>query len=413
MRYPEFVCLISGSFLLTCALLIQQIALAYELYLVTHDPLSLGLIGLAEAVPFITLALFGGYVADRFDKRRILQLSLLAMMAASAALALITWSPLRAQMSQTAWLWGVYLLIGVLGFARGFYSPAMSSLRPFLVPREIYGNSASWSATFWQSAAISGPVMGGFCYAWFGLVGSLVVVIVLIGSVQILLQFVRPRPVIADPDNTGNVWQSLREGMQYVRRTPMILYAISLDMLTVLFGGVIAILPIFAEDILMVGPEGLGALRAAPAVGALATIILTAYFPPLKNAWRNMLLAVLGFGAATLVFAVSPWWWLSLAALAATGAFDSISVVVRNTILQVMPPDHLRGRVQAVNSIFISTSNEIGAFESGLAAKIMGTIPSVIFGGVVTVGVTADIWRRSKALLNVDLRDGHGSPPQP
>jgi MFS family permease len=385
--------------------MIQQIALAYELYLVTRDPLSLGLIGLAEAVPFIALALFGGHVADRFDKRLIMQLALVVMLAASAVLALIAWTPLRAQLSQMQWLLLVYAMIGVLGFARGFYSPAMASLRPFLVPRAIYGNSATWSGTFWQAAAILGPLAGGLAYALLGLAGSLIVVMVLIVAVQLLLLRIRPRPVVLDPQGMMSVWSSLREGLVYVRRTPIILYAITLDMLTVLFGGVVAILPIFAEDILMVGPEGLGVLRAAPAIGALLTIIACTYWPPLQNAWRNMLLAVLGFGIATLVFAVSEWWWLSIAALFLTGAFDSVSVVIRNTIMQVTPPDHLRGRVQSVNSIFISASNEIGAFESGLAARLMGTVPSVIFGGVVTIGIVGDVWRRSKALLKVNLTD--------
>ncbi|MES0873090.1 MFS transporter [Sinimarinibacterium thermocellulolyticum] len=406
LRYPEFVALLVGSFLLTAALMIQQIALAYELYRVTRDPLALGLIGLAEAVPFIALALFGGHVADRFDKRRIMQLALLVMLVASAVLALIAWTPMRERLSQTAWLWLVYAMIGVLGFARGFYSPAMAALRPFLVPRAIYGNSATWSGTFWQAAAILGPVAGGLAYAAFGLAGSLIAVMALIVSVQLLLLRIEPRPVSPDPVGVQTVWASLREGLGYVRRTPIILYAITLDMLTVLFGGVVAILPIFAEDILEVGPEGLGILRAAPAVGALLTIITCTYWPPLEKAWRNLLLAVLGFGLATLVFAVSELWWLSIAALFLTGAFDSISVVIRNTILQTTPPDHLRGRVQAVNSIFISASNEIGAFESGLAARLMGTVPSVIFGGVVTIGIVAEIWRRTRTLLLVNLADG-------
>ncbi len=403
LRYPEFVFLISGSFLLTCALLIQQIALAYEIYLVTRDPLSLGLIGLAEAVPFITLALFGGHVADRYEKRRILRLAIAAMMLASLVLAVLSWGPLRAALSETAWLVTVYTLIGVLGFARGFYAPAMSSLRPFLIPRAIYGNGATWSGTFWQAGAILGPVAGGLAYAVLGLVGALLLVVGLLVLVQAMLVFVQPRPVTPNGEPQETIWASLRGGLSYVRRTPIILHALSLDMLTVLFGGVIAILPVFAEDILRVGPEGLGLLRAAPAVGALLTILACAWWPPLQQAWRNMLLAVLGFGIATLVFAVSEQMWLSLLALFMTGAFDSVSVVIRNTILQVMPPDHLRGRVQAVNSIFISTSNEIGAFESGLAARLMGTVPSVIFGGAVTVLVVAETWRRTKALLVVKL----------
>jgi MFS family permease len=403
LRYPEFVSLIGGAFLLTLAMQIQQVALAYEIYLVTRDPLSLGLIGLAEAIPFISLALFGGHVADRYEKRGILRIAIAVMLLASAVLALISWTPLRDELSQTAWLATVYLMIGVLGLARGFYSPAMSSLRAFLIPREVYGNGATWSSTFWQAGAIIGPMAGGLIYAGLGLAGTLTVVIGLLIGTQAMLLFVRPRPVVLADGPQEDIWTSLREGLRYVRGTPIIFYALLLDMLTVLFGGVVAILPIFAEDILKVGPEGLGILRSAPAVGAMLTILACAWWPPLTHAWRNMLLAVIGFGAATLVFALSSNLWLSAIALFLTGAFDSISVVVRNTILQVMPPDHLRGRVQAVNSIFISTSNEIGAFESGLAARLMGTVPSVIFGGAVTLAVAGDTWRRTKALFGVRL----------
>ncbi len=406
LRYPEFVCLIGGSFLLTLGIQIQQIALAYEIYLVTRDPLSLGLIGLAEALPFISLALFGGHFADRFDKRRILQISIAVMLFASLMLALVSWTPVRAQLSQTAWLIAAYSMIAVLGFARGFYSPAMSSLRAFLIPRAIYGNGATWSSTFWQAGAILGPMVGGLIYAASDLSASLIVVVLLLLAVQGMLLRVQPRPVATNPNGNEDIWTSLREGLRYVRGTKVIFYALLLDMLTVLFGGVVAILPVFAEDILKVGPEGLGILRSAPAVGAMLTIIACAYWPPLRKAWRNMLCAVLGFGAATLAFALSENLWLSVIALFLTGAFDSISVVIRNTILQVMPPDHLRGRVQAVNSIFISTSNEIGAFESGLAAKLMGTVPSVIFGGIVTIGIAGDVWRRTKALFAVNLADG-------
>ncbi len=407
LRYPEFVSLIGGSFLLTLALQIQQIALAYEIYLVTRDPLSLGLIGLAEALPFISLALFGGHVADRFDKRRILRIAIAVMLLASLTLAVISWAPVRAHLSQTAWLLAAYAMIAVLGFSRGFYAPAMSSLRAFLIPRAIYGNGATWSSTFWQAGAILGPMAGGLIYAASNLSVSLIVVIVLLLAVQGMLLLVKPRPVVASPNANEDIWTSLREGLRYVRGTPVIFYALLLDMLTVLFGGVVAILPVFAEDILKVGPEGLGVLRSAPAVGAMLTIIACAYWPPLRNAWRNMLYAVIGFGVATLVFALSDNLWLSVLALFLTGAFDSVSVVIRNTILQVMPPDHLRGRVQAVNSIFISTSNEIGAFESGLAAKLMGTVPSVIFGGAVTLGIAADTWRRSRALLGIRLDAEH------
>lgn len=402
LRYPEFRALAVGAFLLSCGLLIQEVALAYEIYRVTHDPLSLGLIGLAEAVPFITLALFGGHLADRREKRGIIRAAIAVIFAGSLALAVLSWPGVRAQLAHHVWLFSAYGLIALVGFARGFYSPAASSLRAFLVPREVYGNSATWWSTFFQTGAILGPVSAGFLFALGGLSGTLAVVVAMFTGSLVLISFVKPRPV-APGASAGTLWASLREGIDYVFRTRIILYAISLDMFSVLFGGVVALLPVFAEDILRVGPEGLGVLRAAPAIGALLTVVWCAYHPPLARPWRNLLLAVLGFGLATLVFAVSKLFWLSIAALFATGAFDSISVVIRNTVLQTVPPDHLRGRVQAVNSIFISSSNELGAFESGLAAKLLGTVPSVIAGAAVTCGVVAWMWRRSRELFTVKL----------
>ncbi len=404
LRFPEFRRLIGGVFLLTCALLIQQIALAYELYRVTGDPLSLGLIGLAEAVPFIGLALFGGYLADRREKRALIRASLAVMLLASTVLAVLARPDVRAHLSVTLWLALIYLAIAILGFARGVLSPTASSLRAFLVPREHYGNAATWSSTCWQAGAILGPVAGGFIYAGLGLGGSLLVVIALIVGVERLVAGIAPRPAPpAEAGDPSGLWAALREGLHYVRNTRIILYAISLDMFSVLFGGVVAILPVFAEDILGVGPEGLGWLRSAPAVGAMLTILVCAWLPPTGQAWRNLLLAVLGFGIATLMFALSTHFWLSIAALFLIGACDSVSVVIRQTILQVVPPDHLRGRVQSVNSIFISSSNELGAFESGLAARLLGTVPSVVFGAAMTLVVVGGVWRRSRDLFAVRM----------
>jgi MFS family permease len=402
LRYPEFRALAFGALLVSCGLLIQEVALSYEIYRVTHDPLSLGLIGLAEAVPFITLALFGGHLADRREKRGIIRTAIAVMFTGSLLIAVLSWPSLRARLAPGLWLISAYGLIALVGFARGFYSPAASSLRAFLVPREVYGNLATWWSTFFQTGAILAPVSAGFLYAYAGLSGTLVTVVCMCGGALFLISFVKPRPVVPSP-NAGNLWTSLREGISYVFDTKIILYAISLDMFSVLFGGVVALLPVFAEDILAVGPEGLGVLRAAPAIGALLTVIWCAYHPPLNQPWRNLLLAVAGFGIATFVFALSKLFWLSIAALFATGAFDSVSVVIRNTVMQAVPPDHLRGRVQAVNSIFISSSNELGAFESGLAAKLLGTVPSVIAGAAVTCGVVAWMWRRSKELFVVRL----------
>ncbi|MBI2384335.1 MAG: MFS transporter [Gammaproteobacteria bacterium] len=403
LRYPEFRNLSGATFLITAAILIQEVALGYELYRLTRDPLSLGFIGLAEAIPFMGLALFGGHLADNRERRGLMQGALLAILLGSLALWVLTLPAVRPLLSQAALLAAIYGVIFLLGLARGIYSPAASSLKAFLVPRELYPNSSAWNSSFWQAGAILGPVAAGFLYAGFGLSGTLAVVVGTFALAFLLISTIAPRPVVAKPQEAGGLWASLKEGLDYVFRTKVILYAISLDMFSVLFGGVVAILPVFAEDILRVGPEGLGVLRAAPAVGALLTMLLCAYHPPTRKAWRNLLWAVAGFGVATLLFAVSESFWLSAAMLFATGAFDSVSVIIRQTILQAMPPDHLRGRVVAVNSIFVSSSNELGAFESGLAAKLMGTVPSVLFGGAMTLATVGWIWRRSRELFGARL----------
>lgn len=404
LRYPEFSRLAAASMLLTLAMLAQEVALSYELYLMTHDPLTLGLIGLAEAVPFIAIALIGGHLADRREKRSLLLGSLALIFLVSGWLLWTTQDHTRALLSQSSLLLAIYAAIAVIGFARGFFSPASSSLKAFLVPRELYANASTWSSTAWQVGAILGPVTGGFLYAAVGLKGTLLMVMALLVLALVLISGIRPRGVPAAPASADNLWASLGEGIAFVRSTPIIFYSISLDLFSVLFGGVVAILPVYAEDVLRIGPQGLGLLRAAPSLGAMLTLLACAYFPPLRHAWRNLLWAVTGFGIATLVFALSTNVWLSAAALFATGAFDSVSVIIRATILQLFPPDHLRGRVQAVNSMFLSCSNELGAFESGLAARLMGTVRSVVFGGVITLMIVSAVRARSGKLLAIQLQ---------
>jgi MFS family permease len=397
LRYPEFRRLIAATFLITAAILVQEVVLGYEVYLITRDPLALGLVGLVEAVPFIGLALFGGHLADRRERLVLMRWSLGTIMLGSVVLAAIMHPQVREQLTETTQLVAIYGTVFLLGLARGIYSPAASSLKAFLVPRELYPNSSAWISSFWQAGAVLGPAMAGFAYAHFGLDGTLEMVVGLFAA-ALWLQFgIAKRGVT--PPSTDNLWTSLREGLAYVYRTKAILYSISLDMVSVFFGGVLAILPIFAEDILQVGPQGLGGLRAAPAVGALIVMFLCAYYPPTERAWRNLLWSVTGFGVATLVFAISTNVWLSAAMLFLTGAADSISVIIRQTLLQALPPDHLRGRVVAVNSIFVTTSNELGAFESGVAARLLGVVPSVLFGGAMTLVTVGWIWRRSRELL--------------
>lgn len=403
LRYPEFVNLITANSLITAAIMIQEVVVGYELYKLTHDPLSLGFIGLAEALPYISIALFGGHYADRKDKRVMMQISQSVILCCSLGLIWVMYPEHRSHFSTTSLLLIVYGILAIIGFAKGFYSPASSSMKAFLTPREVYSNAATWSSTFWQVGAIAGPGIAGFLYAYFGLTNTLWVVVALFVIGQGLLAMISKKPI---PETTGteiNVWQSIKEGIKFVYEKKILFYATSLDLAAVLFGGVIAILPVFAEDILKVGAEGLGIMRAAPSVGAVLTIFATAYYTPTRNAWRNMLIAVAGFGVATLVFAISTNFWLSVLMLFFTGAFDAISVVIRQTILQVVPPDHMRGRVISVNSVFISSSNEIGAFESGLAAKLMGTVPSVLLGGGLTMVIVTWVWLRSKELFGVKL----------
>ena len=404
LRIPDFRYFVMNSFLITATLLIQEVLLGYELYKLTHDPLALGLVGLAEAVPFILLSLFGGHLADRRDKKRILQISLLVIMLGSVVLYLAFQPALETKLTFAGRLALIYGVLMLIGTAKGFYSPANSSLKPFLVPRELYPNSSTWSSSFWQAGAIVGPGVAGFLYSFLGLDNALLVVIILFGVCFLLISLITNKPVVVNQNETPlGFWDSLKEGFRFVYHTKIVFYAISLDLFSVLFGGVIAILPVFAEDILKVGAEGLGFLRAAPAIGAVLTMLYMTRNPPTHNAWRNMLLAVMGFGVATLIFAASTNFYLSLVMLALTGAFDSVSVIIRQTVLQIFPPDHMRGRVAAVNGIFVSSSNEIGAFESGLAARLFGTVPSVMLGGVVTLGVVAYVYVKSKDLFSVRL----------
>ncbi|MDP3856623.1 MAG: MFS transporter [Stagnimonas sp.] len=403
LRYPEFRRLVASSFLLHFALLAQEVALGYELYRLTRDPLTLGLIGLAEAIPFIAIALVGGHYADRREKRNLMRGALVAIVLASAWLLWLSLEASRAALPQTLWLLAIYAAIVLIGFARGIFSPTASALKAFLVPRELFGNAATWSSAGWQVGAILGPVAGGLLHAAVGLPGALLVVIGLLACAALLVSGIQPRGVPPAPEAEDDLWASLKQGLAFVRDTPMISYAITLDLFSVLFGGVVAILPVFAADVLLVGPAQLGLLRAAPSVGGVLTLLLCAWYPPTRRAWRNLLLVVAGFGLATLLFALSKNFWLSMAALFLTGAFDSVSVVIRSTILQIYPPDHLRGRVQAVNSVFLSCSNEIGAFESGLAARLMGAVPSVIFGAGMTLAIVAGVWARSGKLFAVNL----------
>lgn len=359
------------------------------------------MIGLAQAIPFIITSLFGGYIADQKNKITIMHISLVVIILGSVILYTAFQPSIYNSLSDKQHLAVVYSVFGIIGFAKGFYSPASSSLKPYLVPRALYANSSSWSSSFSQAGSILGPAMAGFLYAYAGFTNTLILVIFNFVICWFLLGMIKTRPAIVKLN--APILESLKEGFRFVFKTKIVLYAISLDLFSVLFGGVIALLPVFAEDILKVGAEGLGVLRAAPSAGSMITMLLMTHFPPTRNAWRNMLIAVAGFGVFTILFALSTHFILSAVALFATGVCDSISVIVRQTILQIFPPDEMRGRVAAVNGIFVSSSNELGAFESGLLAKAFGTVPSVMIGGALTLIVVAYIYSQSKDLFSVRL----------
>lgn len=401
-RYAEFRYYFFVSFLTTMAQMVQEVIVGYELYRLTHDPMAIGFLGLAEAIPFILLSLFGGHFADKLSKKKLIIWSLFFVTLASFALYFISFKLLNsANAADLKYvIWGNVFFIGI---CRAFYSPAVTSLRAFLTPRVAYANASTWGSASWQSGVIIGPALSGFLYAIFGFSNTLLFVIGLLVVSIFFVFLIKDKKIEISPE--GSMIQKIKEGFKYVYRTKIILYSISLDMFSVMFGGVVAMLPVFAQDILHVGPEELGLLRAAPSIGAVLVLLVLSKYSPMKKAWRNLLLAVAGFGVATLVFAFSHNLILSLAALFLTGAFDSISVVIRSTVLQLMVPDNMRGRVHAINGIFLSTSNEIGAFESGLAAKIMGTVPSVVFGGAMTLIITAYVFAKSKELLKMKMNN--------
>ncbi len=400
LRYPEFRYFLFSTFFVEVGVLIQEVIIGYELYSITHDPLAIGMIGLCEAVPFILLSLFGGHYSDKLSKKNIMLWSLGFMVLASGVLYVLSFELLKSNHPGDLKyvIWGVVFFIGT---CKAFFFPASTSFKPYLVPRHAYASSSTWNSSAWQTGVIIGPGVSGFLYNIFGFSGTLLFVMALIMLAMCAVMFIKNRK--ADTAEEGTMLEKIKQGFKYVFKTKIILYSISLDMFSVMFGGVVAILPVFSEDILHVGPEGLGIMRAAPSVGAVLILLVLSKYPPMKQAWRNLLLAVLGFGIATLVFALSENFALSLIALFFTGAFDSISVVIRSTLLQLLVPDNMRGRVNAINGIFLSTSNEVGAFESGVAAKILGAVPSVLFGGAMTIVIVTYIFFKSRDLLSRDF----------
>lgn len=400
LKLKDFRLFLSFRFFMTIAAQMQSIIVGWQVYKLTHDPLSLGLIGLAEAVPFISVALYAGHIADRFNRKKVILWFDLLFLLASGLLLLITW-----KQEGTTGMYGVlpiYFCVAISGIARAFLYPATIALMAQVVPRSLYTNSSTWNSTIWQVAAITGPALGGLIYGFFGVKVAYMAVIVSMLVSFLLLLNIRSRPV-PPIDEKETVMERLINGIRFVFSSQLLLGAMALDMFAVLFGGAVAMLPVFAAEVLKVGPEGLGLLRASPMIGAVLMSIVLAYRPPVAKAGRLLMIGVAGFGISIICFALSKNFYLSMGLLALSGMFDNISVVIRLATMQLVAPDEMRGRVASVNSIFIGSSNEIGSFESGVAAKLMGLIPSVVFGGIMTlmiVGATAK-WAPKLRRLNL------------
>jgi MFS family permease len=362
--------------------MVQAVTVGWQVYELTKDPFSLGLIGLAEAIPSILTALVSGHIVDISDRKKILLSSYLLLFLCSFLLFFFSTNAINLLNTQRVTY--IYTVIFISGIARGFVMPSSFAFMAQLVPRELFSKAITWNITVWQIGAVLGPATGGLIYGFYGVSISYLTVVILIGTAIFAMLFVSKKPV-PELSEHNTLSDRLSAGVKFVFKNKIILGTISLDLFAVLFGGTVAMLPVFASDILSTGPQGLGMLRAAPSVGAVFMALYLTRKPPLENAGRNLLFCIAGFGISIIVFALLRNFYLSLLTLALSGMFDSVSVVIRQTIIQLKTPENMKGRVSAVNSIFIGSSNEIGAFESGLAAKLMGIVPSVIFGGVMTL----------------------------
>lgn len=418
LRIPAYRNFMVTRTALTLAVNMLGTVVMWQVYERTQDNFAVGLLGLAEFIPFFCLTLLGGYLADRIDRKKILVYSILGYSACVVALLLLS--------TQLTWVldgYGtlpIYAVIVGTGVVRGFLGPAQSAFTAQLVPKDMFAQASTISTMSWNLGAVGGPALAGLVYAEFGVatVYAIITILVVVSFLSLLAVPSQPMPTHLKPhpnEHTSSeellddlkqdtrkdegILENLAVGIRFVKNTPVVWGALALDMFAVLFGGAVAMLPGFAAEVLHTGPEGLGMLRAAPAIGALGMSSCMALLPPMTHAGRNLMVCIAGFGLATIGFALSTNFHLSLFMLALTGAFDNVSMVVRGTLIQLYTPDDMRGRVSAVNGLFIGSSNELGAFESGVAARALGLVRSVVFGGCMTLVVVG-----SMAWLNPTLR---------
>lgn len=406
LRFKDFRIYLSQRFFFTFAYQMQTAALGYYIYDITHSKLALAWIGLSEAIPAIGLALYGGYIADKYEKRKMLLLIFSGVFISSLVMFIATLKSMSGYV-HTDWILPIlYGMIFCNGVARAFFGPAIFTVYANSIPREIYPNASTWSSTSWQIASILGPLAGGFIYAFGGgITGNFMVILFFLLVTLVLVLTLRKYPAVFVPKES--IWKSLSEGIHFVFKTKMMVGAMTLDLFSVFFGGSVALLPVFALDILHVGAEGFGVMKMASSLGAALTMVIMVRYSPLNKPWRNLLIAVTGFGLCIIGFGLSRSFLLTVLFLFGQGAFDSISVIIRGTLVQLLTPDHMRGRVSAVNSMFIGSSNEIGDVESGVMANWLGTVPAVLLGGSITLLIVTITYFKTKGLLPLGVSDIH------
>ena len=404
LRIKEFNIFLFVRFLLVFGWSMQFIVIEWQVYSITKDPLSLGIIGLMEIIPAFSMALFAGHIVDQKEKRNLLALCTGAFSLISLGLFLLTTDSILNSWSTNAVLYSIYGLVFFGGFLRSFFGPTIFSLVAMLVPKKIYHNAATWSSSTWKTASVSGALCGGFFIGWIGVDKTLSIVFILVVLSFITLFQIKKKPIlntkIGEP-----IKESLKAGVKFVFQNKAILGTLTLDMIAVLFGGTVAILSVFAQDVLEVGPEGFGILNASISIGSIVTMLLTTYIPIHRSTGKKMLISVFIFGVSIIAFGLSSIFWVSILALFVSGAADGISMVIRQTILQLKTPDEMRGRVSSVNSMFVGSSNELGAFESGLAAKILGPVAAVVFGGSMTLITVVTTGIVSPTIRNLNLTE--------
>jgi len=394
LQVRDFRLFILSRLFITLAIQIQGVVVGWQIYELTKDPLSLGLIGLAEALPAITVSLYAGHLADIVERKKIILFCVVLLAFCSAALLYFT-TDLGAFVLNFGTL-PIYTIIFFTGLARGFLSPANFSFMPQLVDRSLYQNAITWNSTIWEGAAVGGPMIGGLIYGFFGITAAYTADALLVVAALICYSIIPSRPIPPITEEQG-IFEKIKAGIKFVFNNQIILSAISLDLFAVLFGGAVALLPIFADEILHVGKIGLGFLRSAPAIGAVAMAVYITHHPIQKHMGKILLWCVAGFGFCMIGFAISTSFIVSMCLLILSGMFDCVSVIVRGTLIHTLTPENMKGRVSAVNSMFIGSSNEIGMLESGVAARLMGVVPSVIFGGCMTITVVATTaWKAVK-----------------